>query len=137
MGSSYTKIYVHLVWATSLREALLVDAIAPRLHGYLAARCRELQCVPLAVGGQPEHVHVLFALRADLAVARLAQELKAPSTRFLHRVLHLNDFAWQEGYGAFSLRDTDVETVRHYIINQDHHHAAGTALDTWERCEPP
>ena len=121
--SSYTRLFVHLVWGTKFREPRLVLAIAPRIHGYLAQRCRELHCVPLAVGGVSDHVHVLLALSPEIAVAQIARELKAPTTRFIHRVLGLTDFAWQQGYGAFTLRDIEIEVVRRYVDQQPRHHA--------------
>ena len=135
--SSYTKLFVHFVWATRLREPRVVAAIAPRVHGYLASRCRELDCVPLAVGGVSDHVHVLLALSPEVGVAQIARELKAPTTRFIHRVFGLTDFAWQQGYGAFTLRDIEVDVVRRYVDNQPRHHAENSLVDEWERSAPP
>jgi REP element-mobilizing transposase RayT len=115
----------------------VVAAIAPRVHGYLASRCREFDCVPLAVGGVSDHVHVLLALSPEVGVAQIARELKAPTTRFIHRVLGLTDFAWQQGYGAFTLRDNEVDIVRRYVDNQPRHHAENSLVDEWERSVPP
>ncbi len=70
-------------------------------------------------------------------MAQVARELKAPTTRFIHRVLHLPEFAWQEGYGAFTLRESEVEVVRLYVDRQVSHHAAGTIVEEWERDAPP
>ncbi|MFO0607935.1 MAG: transposase [Polyangiales bacterium] len=74
MGS-YTKLLVHLVWATHLRDPLIDAAIRARLHGYIGARCKEFGCLALAVGGVDDHVHLLVRLHPDVAVARLAREL--------------------------------------------------------------
>jgi REP element-mobilizing transposase RayT len=98
--ASYTKLLVHLVWSTKLREPMIDDALKVRLHSYLSVRCQEFGCLALAVGGVADHVHLLVRLHPDVAVARLARELKAPSTRFVHRVFKREGFAWQERVGC-------------------------------------
>lgn len=137
MSDSFTRLYVHLVWTTKLRAPLLTPEIAPRVHGYVAARCRALRCEALAVGGVADHVHALVMLAPDVAVARLVREIKAPTTDFIHREFALTTFAWQSGYGAFSLRDTDLDSLRAYVTRQPLHHADGTTVPTWELTEPP
>ena len=90
---SYTKLFVHLAWSTKLRAPSVTAEFAPRVHGYLSTRCRELNCLPLAVGGVADHVHVLVWLSPVIDVARLARELKAPTSGFIHRMLGRSDFA--------------------------------------------
>jgi REP element-mobilizing transposase RayT len=135
--ASYTKLLVHLVWSTKLREPMIDDALKVRLHSYLSARCQEFGCLALAVGGVADHVHLLVRLHPDVAVARLARELKAPSTRFVHRVFKREGFAWQDGYGAFTLRETESDVVRLYVLGQERHHASGSVVEEWERSEEP
>jgi REP element-mobilizing transposase RayT len=137
MSSTYARLYVHLVWATKLRTRGITPALAPRLHGLLSSRCRALQCVALAVGGVEEHVHVLVGLHPSVAVADLVRELKTNSSAFMHDECGVDPFAWQEGYGAFTLRDTELDTVREYIRNQPAHHDAASLVTEWERVGPP
>ncbi|MFO0645184.1 MAG: IS200/IS605 family transposase [Polyangiales bacterium] len=137
MGSSYARLFVHLVWATKLREPWIEPSIAPRLHGMLATRCQLLNCVAIAIGGVEEHVHVLVGLHPSVAVADLVRDLKATTSTFMRHTCGQPKFEWQEGYGAFSLRDTDLDVVRSYIRNQPTHHATGDVVDEWERVSPP
>jgi REP element-mobilizing transposase RayT len=136
MSSSYTKLFVHFVWATKFREHTITPVLAPRIHGYLSSRCRAMNCFPLAVGGVSDHAHVLVWMSPEVGVAQLARELKAPTTRFIHRELNLPEFAWQEGYGAFTLRESEVELVRRYVDNQARHHSDGSVVEGWEQSQP-
>lgn len=132
MSSSYTRLYVHIVWSTKHRARWITPAVAPRLNGLLGARCRAIDCVALAVGGVEDHVHALVRLHTTVAVATLARELKASSSLFLKHELGLPDFAWQRGFRAFTVRDTDVPIVTRYILNQPAHHARGAVDPAWE-----
>ena len=137
MSSTYARLYVHFVWATKGRERWITPEIAPRMHGLIAARCVALECVAVAIGGVEDHVHALVGLKPDVDVARLAREMKAPSSAFMHGELGVTGFAWQEGYGAFTLRDTELDDVRLYVRDQPRHHADGKIITEWERCSPP
>ena len=132
MSSSYTRLYVHTVWSTKLRARWITPAVAPRLNGFLSARCRAIDCVALAVGGVADHVHALVGFHSTVAVATLARELKATSSLFLKHALGRPEFAWQRGFGAFTVRDIDVPIVTRYIIDQPAHHARGTVDPAWE-----
>ena len=137
MSSTYTRLYVHLVWATKERAGSITPELAPRLHGLLSSRCHALKCVPVAIGGVANHVHALLGLHPSVAIATLTRELKAGSSAFMHDECGVPTFKWQEGYGAFTLRETELETVRSYVRNQPHHHAETTLVEDWERVSPP
>ena len=115
---------MHFVWSTRLREPCITPALAPRIHGYLSSRCRALDGIPLAVGGVSDHVHALLWMSPEVGVAQVARELNLPG------------FAWQQGYGAFTLRESEVEVVRLYVDHQPRHHADGSIVEGWERDEP-
>lgn len=137
MGSSFTQLNVHLVWATRRREPWLVTELRPRVLGVIAARCVALNCLAFAVGGVEDHVHVLVSVHPSVAVADLARELKATSSGFVHYDCGVRAFAWQEGYGAFSVSQSDVDAVRRYVLDQVRHHADRSLVDAWERVSPP
>ena len=80
MRSPYTQLYLHIVWATWDRLPLITETIKPRLNAAIAEKCRELKCVPLAVGGIADHVHLLVRLHTTVAVATLAKEVKGASS---------------------------------------------------------
>ena len=137
MSSSFTRLYVHLVWATRHRTPWIEPAVAPRLHGFVSHRCAMHDCVAIAAGSYFDHAHVVVGLHPTVAVATLVRDIKACSSAFLRRNVGIVGFAWQEGYGAFSLRETDLETVVRYVRGQADHHANGTTLLDWERMAPP
>ncbi len=80
---------------------------------------------------------MLVGLHPSVAVADLVRDLKACSSGFMHDECGVSAFAWQEGYGAFTLRDTELDTVRDYIRNQPAHHGEASIVTEWERVGPP
>jgi REP element-mobilizing transposase RayT len=128
-----TDLYVHLVWATWERRPIITSDVEPRLYAVIATKCRELRCRVLAVGGMPDHVHLLVELHPTLSVARLAQEVKGISSHFANSELGLTEvFKWQGGYGAFTLRAADVPVVQKYVSNQKQHHTQTHLNPAWE-----
>ena len=110
---------------------------ARRVHGLLDRLCRNHDCLALAVGGVDDHVHLLVGLRPALAVSDLVRVLKVSTSPFIARRLGVDGFAWQAGYGVFSVGDADLERIAHYIRNQPEHHAIGTITAEWEQLTSP
>ena len=134
MRSPYTQLYLHLVWATWDRLPLITDAFEARIYAAIAEKCRELQCVPLAIGGMPDHVHLLLRLHTTTSVATLAKEVKGSSSHLVtHEVTPAQFFKWQGAYGAFTLRKEDAPVVAAYISSQKRHHAAPDLTEAWEQ----
>ena len=121
MAHKYANILVHIVFSTKERRNLIPPVLEHKLWRYIdgiGANC----CIPvLAVGGMPNHIHVLIALPTDIAVAKSVQILKANSSRWIGE--HNIKFAWQEGYGAFSVSASNLARVKDYIKRQPEHHA--------------
>ena len=134
MRAPFTQLYLHLVWATWDRLPLITSEVEVRLYAAIAAKCRELKCYPLAIGGVADHVHLLARLHATVAVATLAKEVKGSTSHLVtHEITPTQPFKWQGAYGAFTLRKEDVPLVKAYIEMQRHHHAGGTSLlAEWE-----
>jgi REP element-mobilizing transposase RayT len=132
MSTSYTRLFVHLVWSTWQRQPWLDSALRLRVHGQIAAICRSRDSPALAVGGVSDHVHVLVSLHPTVAVADIVKALKVGTTPFVKTRLKIPDFAWQDGYGAFTLRDVEVDNVRRYILQQELHHTSNSVVDEWE-----
>ena len=135
MRTPYTQLYLHVVWATWDRLPLITKEIEPRLYAAVAEKCRELKCVPLAIGGTSNHVHLLLRLHTTVAVATLVKEVKGASSHLVtHEIARGRFFKWQGAYGAFTLRKTDVPTVKAYIEKQEEHHAMPNRLrEEWEQ----
>jgi REP element-mobilizing transposase RayT len=126
-------LYVHLVWSTWDRVPVLVGPVEAEAHAAIRRKCRELRCRALAVGGMPDHVHVLVQLHPSIYISQLAQEVKGASSRIVNdRCGPAVPFRWQAGYGAFTLRTSDIPVVHDYIIRQRSHHASTGLWQDWE-----
>ena len=93
-----------------------------RLHEYLGGTIGGLGGIPQGVGGVDDHVHLLVGLKSTHCLADVMRELKKASSVWVHEVIGLRKFAWQEGYGAFTVSPTSRPQVRKYIENQAEHH---------------
>jgi len=133
MRAPYTQLYLHLIWATWDRLPLILPQYEPRIYNSIAAKCRELKCESIAVGGIEDHVHLLVRFPATLAPAILVGEVKGTSSHLMtHEVQTGIFFKWQGAYGAFTIRKEDVPIVTNYILNQKTHHAQNTLISEWE-----
>ena len=123
MPHSHICCLVHVVFATAERRSTIAEDVQERLHGYLGGIARENGISALAVGGATDHVHLLLSLPRTVSVAKAVQLLKSGSSKWLHESFpKLKTFAWQEGYGAFSIGVSQrVATVK-YIEGQAEHH---------------
>ncbi len=124
MSQSLTKIYVHIVFSTKRRYPFLADkSIQSEMFRYLEGTCKSLDCPVIAVGGAADHVHVLCVLSKNLAAADLIQTIKQSSSKWVKsKGTMLQKFAWQNGYGVFSVSQSQVDTVRRYVDRQEEHH---------------
>ncbi len=98
----------------------------PRLHAYLGGVIRALDAIPEAVGGVSDHVHILLGLKATHALSDIMRDIKRQSSLWVHETIGQKPFAWQEGYGAFTVSPTHREAVRGYIQHQAEHHRSKT-----------
>jgi len=133
MGSSFVRIDIHVVFSTLRRIPMIDDHIARDVHSFMAwtingegARC-------LAVGGMPDHVHILIRARADSAFSDLMSAVKSRTTGFIKRQFGKSEFAWQPGYGAFSVSESAIADTIRYIENQREHHARESYVDEARR----
>ena len=128
MPQSLSRILVHLVFSTKNREPLLVPEFRPRAFEYLGGALNNIHCPVIKVGGVADHVHMLFVLGRSMSVSEVVEEVKKQSSKWAKE--HLGPgFYWQNGYGAFSVSASNVEAVKAYIENQEHHHRAQTFQD--------
>jgi putative transposase len=121
---TYNSIHVHCVFAGNGRRAWFNDTVRQRLYEYLAVTARRLGMHLVRAGGTPDHVHLLLRIPASMSVAVAIQKLKANSSRWLRTTFpETRLFAWQEGYGAFSIGASQVNDTVAYIDAQMKHHA--------------
>lgn len=123
MPQSYCNLIYHLVFSTKERRDWLHDQIGRQLHNYLGGAIRGEGGVALVVNGTSDHVHILARLRQDKAVSDVLRNIKSNSSGWIHdRFPQLRPFAWQAGYGAFTVSASQVEKAGQYITAQEEHH---------------
>jgi putative transposase len=121
MAHTYPNVLVHFIFSTKLRRDSIPDDLREKLAMYFVGIGKSHNISVLCAGGTANHAHLLILLPATVPLAKAIQVLKANSSRWLGE--HGFDFAWQEGYGAFSVSASNVEGVRRYIEHQREHHA--------------
>ncbi len=139
MPSTHTSLHYHLVFSTKERAPIIHPDIRDRVHAYLGGVIRGIGGTPLEVGGVADHVHLVIGLKPTHVLADVMRALKGDSSKWIHAELRVRDFAWQEGYGAFTVSKSGVERVREYVRNQEEHHRKRTFreeyLDLLEKME--
>ena len=127
MPQSFTCLLTHLIFSTKYRQPRISAELQPRLFEYFGGTLRNHGCKLLAAGGVPDHVHLLISLSKQLAIADLLRDLKASSSGWIHDTIpEQRAFAWQTGYGAFSVSFSERDHVVHYLARQAEHHRIRT-----------
>jgi REP element-mobilizing transposase RayT len=117
MAHTYASNFIHCIFSTKDRRPLIPPARKTELYAYMGGIARGEGFSLIAAGGTDNHIHLLFELPASTSLARAVQKLKGGSSRWMGK-----GFAWQEGYGAFSVSPSQIEVVQEYIRNQEKHH---------------
>ncbi|MHB9023630.1 MAG: IS200/IS605 family transposase [Armatimonadota bacterium] len=127
MAGSYASLYYHLVFSTKDRLPLLTPDVAPRIYEYMGGIIRSQGGISLRIGGVADHAHVLTTIDKTLSFADCLRDLKCNTTNWIKETFPgLQSFAWQEGYGAFTISVTGLERVKAYINRQEEHHRTVT-----------
>ena len=121
MAHTYASNLVHCVFSTKERTRIIPSDLQDPLFAYLFGIAKNIGIELFAVGGTENHVHLLIALPPSRALSEIVQALKANSSRWFRE--HGMAFAWQEGYGAFSVSTSQANVVKEYIRHQPEHHA--------------
>ncbi len=121
MAHTVGNVVIHLIFSTIGRRALITPGLQVDLFAYLVGIVRERRATALIVNGTSDHVHVLTRIRPAQSVAEVVRVIKANSSRWA-REKGNTDFAWQSGYGAFSVSESNVAAVAKYIATQEEHH---------------
>ena len=133
MAGTYSQILMHIVFGTHLRRPMISAEIQDELYRYMQGVLDREGTVGLAIGGMPDHIHVLASLRPVHSLAGIAQKIKGASSRWINQQNVLDEtFAWQDGYGGFSVSPSQLERVRLYVRNQEQHHRSRTFEQEWD-----
>jgi len=127
MAQSLSLVIVHVIFSTKERVLLLDAEVRPKLHAYLAKVARNAGCEAHRVGGVADHVHLAVRLSRTITIAELVETLKTTSSKWLKgQSASLGAFAWQRGYGCFSVGPSDLDSLCEYIDGQEEHHRQRT-----------
>lgn len=123
MAGKHISLLVHFIWSTAGREPWIGDDWRASLHGYMGGVARNKNAKLLAAGGMHDHIHLYASLPTTITIADFVNAMKANSSRWVHQTFpRLRAFAWQRGYGAFSVSKSEEQKVMNYIDNQKDHH---------------
>ena len=127
MANTYTSLHYHIVFSTKNREPWIKPDIEQRIWRYLGGIVTTNRMKPIQIGGVDDHVHLLLGAPATMAPSKAAQLIKGGSSAWIHTEFpNLRDFAWQDGYGAFTVSKSGLPEVKDYILNQREHHQRRT-----------
>jgi putative transposase len=122
MSHTYCSALFHCVFSTKERRKAISPQIRERLWAYLGGVARKRGMKALAIGGMEDHVHILLSLPSSMAIAEAIREIKSESSRWMRQEGGSPRFAWQEGYGAFSVGWAQIDATIAYIARQEEHH---------------
>jgi putative transposase len=122
MGQSLSHLLIHSVFSTKDRRPFLrSEEMRKEIYAYMAGILKNLECHPVKIGGVEDHVHILSSLSKNIAFSELIGRIKGSSSKRL-KEKGVHGFAWQNGYGAFSVSESNAETLVADITNQAEHH---------------
>lgn len=134
MANTYTQIHLHFVFAVKYRRAIIGSEWKERLHQYITGIIQANKHKMLQINSMPDHIHIFIGMRPDQSISSLIQNVKTESSRWINaQKLCSQNFAWQEGYGAFSYGKSQTNDVIKYIRNQEEHHRKETFLREYRR----
>jgi len=128
MPQSLATILIHAVFSTKDRTPWLTPEIRQELHPYLVGVLANIGCPSIQTGGVDDHVHILFRLSRTTTLAQVIEKSKTSTSKWL-KTKGLPEFAWQSGYGAFSVGSAEVDRIVAYIQGQEEHHRKVTFQD--------
>jgi putative transposase len=122
MTRTFTNLLAHLVFSTKDREPLIVPELKPELYAYLGGLTQELKGKSYGINGTSDHVHMLISLPPVVSISKALSFIKSNSSGWVHDRWPRRSFAWQLGYGAFSVSKSNVPGVLKYVRSQEEHH---------------
>ncbi len=134
MPQSLSSILIHLIFSTKNREPFISPEIETELYPYMASIFKAIKSPALIINGTSDHLHTLFSLSRVITIANLVEEVKTESSKWIKtKGTEFRDFHWQNGYGAFSIGQSQVPSVKRYIERQKEHHRRITFQDEYRK----
>jgi len=132
MANTYTQIYLHIVFSVKGRQNLIQKKWKDELHKYICGIVKGKEQKVYAIGGMSDHIHILVSIKPNITISELVRDIKANSSKWINEKGYImGKFQWQEGFGAFSYAQSQLDTVIAYINNQEQHHQKKTFKDEY------
>ncbi len=131
---AFWRLYYHLVWATKNRLPLITNDIEENLYNHIIGKADSIECITHAIGGIENHIHLVISIPPKLSITTFVQNIKGSSSHYVNHGIANNEttFAWQRGYGVFSLSEKKLNIAVNYVKNQKQHHSDGTIITLLE-----
>ena len=126
MPNTYSQLYTQIVFAVQGRKSFIKDSFREELQKYISKIISEQKQKLLAIYCMPDHTHIFLSMKPSLAISDLVRDIKSNSSSFLKDKKLVNEFSWQEGFGAFSYSKSHSKNVIDYVLNQPEHHKKKT-----------
>lgn len=123
MANTYHQLTYHVVFSTKHRRPIIDPVWSPELHAYMAGIINNLHQKPMLINSMPDHIHILMGAKPTVSLSDLIREIKSCSSRWINEnYIRDQHFAWQDGFGAFTVSKGIIPVVYNYIANQQKHH---------------
>lgn len=122
MANTFAQLYIHIVFAVKGRANVIKEAHREQVQRYITGIVHNRKAKVLAIYCMPNHIHILVSINPTTLISDLVRDIKSNSTIFIKEQEFVKNFAWQEGYGAFSVSHSQKDKVYKYVINQVEHH---------------
>lgn len=123
MAQSLSKLYVHLIYHIKTTSVPIRQKDEKRLYAYIGSIIKTNESIPIIINGIEDHIHILFVMSKNIALSKIVEEIKRNSSRWIKDIdNHYKNFAWQGGYGGFSISPSLHDKTKRYIQNQKAHH---------------
>lgn len=123
MSQSLSRLYIHATFHIKYTSVTIRKQDYEELYAYIGQVLKPLGCPPIQIGGVEDHIHILCIMSKNIALAKLMEDVKRHSSRWIKtKDKYYENFAWQGGYGCFSVSQSVVERTKRYILNQERHH---------------
>jgi REP element-mobilizing transposase RayT len=135
---TFHRLRYHLVFSTKNRLWLIPSEASARLHSTIEEVIGREGGEPIETGGMPDHVHVFLFMKPDQTITRMIKMIKGTSSRWMSETLGpQSPFAWQDGYGAFTVSESQAAVVQQYIQRQEEHHRTVSFREELRQLLPP
>ncbi len=123
MAQSLSKLYTHIVFHIKTNSPVVRERESKNLYAFIGSILNENESIPIIINGVEDHVHILCVMSKNIALAKLVEEIKRNSSRWIkHLDAYYSNFSWQRGYGGFSVSPSLHDRTKNYILNQKEHH---------------